>query len=142
MISVRFNGAFVDILVFRVIILNMNNINLKRIGIIFYLFFFVIIIYSCKAPSGNKTLHINHMGKEITKEVLDFNPSTLDESDIRYITIENNKDKNILAITNKTVACTFSNCHNQVCVHKGTISNQFDNDLIVCMPHQLIVYYE
>lgn len=81
------------------------------------------------------------MGKDITNEVLDFDPFTLDDNDTKYITIENDLDKNILAITKNSITCTFSNCHNQVCVHKGTITNQYDNDIIICMPHQLIIYY-
>ena len=82
------------------------------------------------------------MGKDVTNEVLDFNPVNLDDNDTKYVTIENDLDKNILAITKTSVTCTFSNCHNQICVHKGTITNQYDNEMIVCMPHQLIIYYD
>lgn len=81
------------------------------------------------------------MGKDITNEVIDFDLANLDDDDVKYITIESGSDKNILAITNNSVSCIESNCPDKICVHKGKITPDFDNDMIVCMPHQLIIYY-
>ena len=81
------------------------------------------------------------MGKDITNEVIDFDLANLDDDDVKYITIESGSDKNILAITNNSVSCIESNCPDKICVHKGKITKDFDNDMIVCMPHGLIVYY-
>lgn len=81
------------------------------------------------------------MGKDITSELIDFNPSELADDDVKYITIENDTNKNVLAITNNSVSCIESNCPDKICVHKGKITKDFDNDMIVCMPHGLILYY-
>lgn len=81
------------------------------------------------------------MGKDVTDDLLDFNPSSLNDNDIRYITIKDGTNKNIIAISNNSVSCIESNCPDKICVQKGKITTEYDNDMIVCMPHGLIVYY-
>ena len=82
------------------------------------------------------------MGKDVTKKLLDFNPSDLSETDTKYITIENGLNKNILAITNHSVECIESNCPDKICVNRGKITGEYDNEMIVCMPHGMLVYYD
>lgn len=82
------------------------------------------------------------MGKDITASLLDFNPNSLGENDIKQISIESNLGKNTIDITNNSVCCIESDCPDKICVKKGKIINAFDNEMIICVPHNLIIYYK
>ena len=40
------------------------------------------------------------------------------------------------------IACIESNCKNRVCVNTGFINKTFDNQIIVCAPHKVSVFYK
>lgn len=59
----------------------------------------------------------------------------LDED--KKIQVRENGHKNIIEIKDGKVHMIDSDCHNQDCVHQGTISRK--NESIVCLPNKVVV---
>ena len=66
----------------------------------------------------------------------------MEDNEERIVNIEDIINNNVLSITNNSVRCIEANCRDNICVKKGKITGDYDNDMIVCMPHGLIVYYD
>lgn len=123
----------------------MNNIKKRpkeNFIILFLLVFLFVINISCKHKNSFRSLHIIYMGKDVTNELLNFNPSLLNDDETRNVVIDNGKDKNVLTISKDAVQCIESNCQDKICVQRGKITNEYDNEMIVCMPHGLLIYYD
>ena len=58
----------------------------------------------------------------------------------QIITVKQNGHVNEIVIENGKARMNSSDCHNQVCVHNGEISNTAQS--IVCLPNKLIVKIE
>lgn len=71
----------------------------------------------------------------ITVDKAVYGEYPLDEN--KKIQVRENGHKNIIEIKGGKVHMTDSDCHNQDCVHQGTISRK--NESIVCLPNKVVV---
>lgn len=125
-------------------------INLKNKKTIYIILIFFIIIISIFPYfnfylNNEKKLCITINGIDVTDEYLNNNKYIdihLSDDNKKVINIELEFGNNKIAIYNHQVECIYSDCSNQICVNTGLIDDKYDNKLIICAPHRLVVYYK
>ena len=121
----------------------MNKLNIKIHSLFFFVSFLIILLFTFLFvrnihDESNKKLYISIDNVDVTEKYI--TPSI--NSYPQNIKIETEYGYNTLLIYETKIACTDSNCKDKICVNRKFIHKNFDNEMIVCAPHKLIIYYK
>lgn len=125
-------------------------INIKNKKSIFIILILIILFlslfpYFYYLNNNNRNICITINGQDMTTEYLNnykYLDTELTDSEKKVINISTEYGNNKIAIYKHQAECIYSDCSNQICVHTGLINDQYDNQLIICAPHSLVVYYK
>lgn len=98
----------------------------------------ITILLSCN-KNNKKSLYIFVDNKNVTNNYIDYN--NLGENEIKTITITSKYGTNKIEISKHSAKCIYSDCKTQYCVKSNTISDNYDNEMIICLPHKLAIYF-
>ena len=86
----------------------------------------------------NKTFVIHSKGEPINE----FNGVKLYELKNGTYTIGNiDSDYNIIEIIDNKIRVASASCPDKICVSHGFLRDDIDNDMIICAPNNLAIYY-
>lgn len=125
--------------------INMKNKKSIFIILILFILFLSLFPYFFYLNNNNRNICITINGQDMTTEYLNndkYLDTELTDSEKKVINISTEYGNNKIAIYKHQVECIYSDCSNQICVHTGLINDQYDNQLIICAPHSLVVYYK
>jgi hypothetical protein len=97
----------------------------------------LIISISGMVAVNNYALNFNNAYAEISVNNDLHKKYTLGYGLDETVVIDNEFGKNTIKIENDVVYMLESDCQDQICVHMGRISSP--GELIVCLPHRLII---
>ncbi len=107
---------------------------------IFIIAISIIIFFISLFNNENKKLSVFFENTDITDNYIDI--KKLSDEMPQFITIETDFGYNKFEVYKSKIACIESNCKNRVCVNTGFINKTFDNQIIVCVPHRVSVFYK
>lgn len=108
--------------------------------LIFIITLSILLFFISLTDNENKKLSIFIENNDVTDNYIDIN--NLSDELPQYITIETDYGYNKFEIYKSKIACIESNCKNRVCINTGFISKTFDNQIIICAPHRISVFYK
>ena len=116
----------------------------KQKKIILFIILIIIILISFIISNlffftSDKKLHIYYNDIDITNEYVDVENLTDDTP--TYIEVIKKNNYNKFEIYKTSAKCIDSNCDNKICVNTGRIFSHYDNQMIICAPHNLIISF-
>lgn len=122
----------------------MNKLNTKNYFLLFLILFLVLlalVIFYIKNINSkiDKKLYISINNVDVTNEYINISNTNSYPQNIK---IETEYGYNDLLVYEDKIACTNSDCKDKICVNRKFIHKNFDNEMIVCAPHKLIIYYK
>lgn len=119
-----------------------DKVKIIEIVSIFIVILFAVATYIFsnfifKSEKNNIAIYVGDKEvKEVDGKKIDINV------DGTFVIGDMNGDYNIIEIKNKVVSCIDANCPDKICVKHGALHKDLDNDIIVCAPHRLSIYYK
>ena len=122
----------------------MKNLNIKNLYICLIVIIILLIsIIPYLIFKSNNNLYISVNGVDVTNQFITENDfSDNNDGNTKIITVKTEYGTNEIEISSHSARCIYSDCANQVCVNTGSIDKQFDNQMIICSPHRLVVGYK
>lgn len=114
--------------------------NKKYLIIIFSILLISIISFFIIRYNSINEICIMLNGKDVTSKYLE--DAILSDTIPTYITIKNSEDYNTIEVYKNKIKCIDSNCKNKLCIKTGQINSFFNNNMIVCLPHELIIFFK
>ena len=98
---------------------------------------YVVSNFVLKNDINNIVVYVD--GKEINEidgKRIDIN------KDMTFTIGDKSADFNVIEIKDKRISCVDANCPDKICVSHGVLRDDIDNDMIVCAPHRIMIFYK
>ena len=118
----------------------MIKFNKKYIFIFLFIIIFSLFFLYLNKNNENKILSIYFNNTDITSNYVNIN--SLSDTTPLVRTIYTEYGYNTFEIYKNKIACIESDCKNQICKNTGFINRHFDNQMIICAPHKITVFYK
>ena len=125
--------------------IKLNDLDVKKLEIISIVFLiliaiiFKIISTYISRSSDKREIAIFSNGYRITQvEGKDIDLT----KDMTFTIGKLDGEYNVIEIKDGRVCCIDANCPDKICVSHGSLSPDYDNDMIVCAPHKLVIQYK
>lgn len=122
--------------------LSEEKVKILETFAILFLIVFAIIAYIFsnfifKNEKNNIAIYIGGTEiKEVLGKKIDINEDGV------FVLGDINGDYNIIEIKDGKVSCIKANCPDEICVKHGVLHKDIDNDMIICAPHRLSIFYK